>query len=90
MHAAASLHKLVFRVLHNASCDSLRILMLQGMVQQQYVVKAVQTECKVMQHEASRQASAMQLLESAADKRRMEERSLEHDFWESAREALGK
>ena len=64
-------------------------MMMQGMVQQQYVAKAVQTECKAMQHEASRQASAMQLLESAADKRRMEERSLEHDFWESAREALG-
>lgn len=54
------------------------------------VARAVQTECKCMQHEASRQASAMQLLESVADKRRMEERSLEHDFWESAREALGK
>ena len=59
------------------------------MVQQHNVVEAVKTECRCMQHEASRQASAMQLLESIADKRRMEERSLEHDFWESAREALG-
>ncbi len=43
-----------------------------------------------MQHECSRQASAIQLLESAADRRRMEERRSEHDFWDVAREALGK
>ncbi|KAL0021859.1 hypothetical protein WJX77_009077 [Trebouxia sp. C0004] len=56
---------------------------------QQFVVRAVQLECKCMQHECSRQASAIQLLESAADRRRMEERRLQHDFWDVAREALG-
>lgn len=60
------------------------------MVRQQDVVKAVQIECRCMQHEAARQASAMQLLESMADRRQVEERNLEHDSWESAREALGK
>ena len=62
---------------------------MQGVVQQQFVVRAVQLECKCMQHECSRQASAIQLLESAADQRRMEERRLQHDFWDVAREALG-
>ncbi len=62
---------------------------MRGMVQQQFVVRAVQLECKCMQHECSRQASAIQLLEAAADRRRMEERRLQHDFWDVAREALG-
>jgi len=62
---------------------------MQGVVQQQFVVRAVQLECKCMQHECSRQASAIQLLESAADQRRMKERRLQHDFWDVAREALG-
>lgn len=62
---------------------------MQGVVQQQFVVRAVQLECKCMQHECSRQASAIQLLEAAADRRRMEERRLQHDFWDMAREALG-
>ena len=62
---------------------------MQGMVQQQSVVRAVQLECRCMQHECSRQASAIQLLESAADRHRMQERRLEHDFWDVAREALG-
>ena len=62
---------------------------MQGVVQQQFVVRAVQLECKCMQHECSRQASAIQLLEAAADRRRMEERRLQHDFWDVAREALG-
>ena len=62
---------------------------MQGVVQQQFVVRAVQLECKCMQHECSRQASAIPLLESAADQRRMKERRLQHDFWDVAREALG-
>ena len=62
---------------------------MQGVVQQQFVVRAVQLECKCMQHECSRQGSAIQLLEAAADRRRMEERGLQHDFWDVAREALG-
>ncbi|DBA78126.1 TPA: hypothetical protein ACH3X2_008097 [Trebouxia sp. C0005] len=62
---------------------------MQGVVQQQFVVRAVQLECTCMQHECSRQGSAIQLLESAADRRRMEERRLQHDFWDVAREALG-
>ncbi len=62
---------------------------MQGVVQQQFVVRAVQLECKCMQHESSRQASAIQMLEAAADRRRMEERRLQHDFWDVAREALG-
>ena len=62
---------------------------MQGTVQQRFVVRAVQLECKCQQHECSQQASAIQLLESAADRRRMEERRLEHDFWDVAREALG-
>ena len=65
-------------------------MQLQGAVQQQHVVRAVRLECKCMQHECSRQASAIQLLETAADRRRMQERRLEHDFWDVAREILGK
>ena len=60
------------------------------MVQQQYVVRAVQLECRCMQHECTRQAAAIQLLEAAADRRRMQERQQEHHFWDVAREALGK
>ncbi|KAL3153518.1 hypothetical protein ABBQ38_011849 [Trebouxia sp. C0009 RCD-2024] len=62
----------------------------QGGEEQQGVVRAVQLECRCMQHECSRQAEAIQLLETAADKRRMQERQQEHDFWDIAREALGK
>ena len=62
---------------------------VQALVQQQLVVRAVQMECRLMQQEASRQASAMQLLESMADKHRMKERSLEHHFWEASRQSLG-
>ena len=58
-------------------------------VQPQRMVRAVQLECRCLQHECSRQAAAIQLLEAAADRRRMQERRLEHDFWEVAREALG-
>ena len=65
-------------------------MQLQGAVQQQGVVRAVQLECRCMQHECSRQAAAIQLLESAADTRRMQERQQEHHFWDVAREALGK
>ena len=64
-------------------------MQVQGLVQQQAVVHGVQVECKCMQHECARQGCAIQLLESAADRRRLEERSAEHDFWEVAREALG-
>ena len=67
-------------------CD----VQLQGVVQQQCVVRAVQLECRSMQHECSRQAAAIQLLESAADRRRMQERQQEHHFWDVAREVLGK
>ncbi|KAL3142038.1 hypothetical protein ABBQ32_004670 [Trebouxia sp. C0010 RCD-2024] len=63
---------------------------LQGGEQQQGVVRAVQLECGCMQHECSRQAEAIQLLEAAADKRRMQERQQEHHFWDISREALGK
>ena len=62
----------------------------QGGEQQQGVVRAVQLECGCMQHECSRQAEAIQLLEAAADKRRMQERQQEHHFWDISREALGK
>ena len=62
---------------------------MQGVVQQQHVVRALQLECKCMQHECSRQAAAIQILETAADRRRMQERRLEHNFWDVAREALG-
>lgn len=64
-------------------------MQMQGMVHQQEVVRAVQIECRLMQQAASRQASAMQLLESKAGKRRMEERGLEHHFWEASRQSLG-
>lgn len=71
-------------------CSLSRVsVQMQGVVQQQFVVRAVQLECTCMQHECSRQGSAIQLLESAADRRRMEERRLQHDFWDVAREALG-
>ena len=62
----------------------------QGAEQQQGVVRAVQLECRCMQHECSRQAEAIQLLEAAANQRRMQERQQEHHFWDIAREALGK
>ena len=62
---------------------------MQGVVQQQHVVRALQLECKCMHRECSRQAAAIQILESAADRRRMQERRQEHNFWDVAREALG-
>lgn len=78
----------------NESCTSLGNEMSCSLVQDgeqhQGVVRAVQLECRCMQHECSRQAEAIQLLEAAANQRRMQERQQEHDFWDVAREALGK
>ena len=65
------------------------LLQVQQLMQQQRTVRAVQLECKCMQHECARQAAAIQLLETAADRRRMHERRLQRDFRELATEALG-
>ena len=72
------------------SMPNMSCALRQGGEQQQGVVRAVQLECRCMQHECSRQAEAIQLLEAAADQRRMQERQQEHHFWDIAREALGK